>query len=190
MSATMGAAAVSTADLSLNGNEAHSSWYRRALPAGYDCSKPMIAGTVDFEIDGEDCSMNVYVMQEGEQVVALLRNKEREAAEQQTATLTDNLKRMEAMIQQFGPQAEAQIGPMKQRVQRMLVKHEITLEDTVNRPDNLKFAAPAEAAGGGSLGCDIFQTRSSLNLEVVVGTKKAIVRIDESLFELKAASRP
>lgn len=188
VSAPLVAVTLSTAELLLNGHDAKSTWYHRALPADADLAKPQIAGTIDLEIDGEDCSMNVYLMQEGGEIVALLRNKEREEAEQSTVTTEQALKQFEAIVQQFGAQAEAQIGPLRQRAQRQLVKNEITLEDSVARPDNLRVSAACEESTAGKLACELFQTRNSVNLEVCLGTKKALLRLDESLFALKASS--
>ena len=186
--APLAAAGVSTAEIELNGNPADTTWYRRALAEGFDCSKPMIAGKIDFAIDEQDCSMNVYVMLEGDQLVAVMRNREREQAEAQTLSLEAGMKQFDAAIQQFGEQAAAQIAPLKRQAQRQLVKNELTLEDTVNLPDNLKFSAPCEAGKPGALACEIFQTRRSINLEVLLGGKKGVVRIDESLFAVKSSS--
>lgn len=187
VSATFCAAQVTRSEIELNGFAARTMWYRRALPAGVDLSHPLLAGTIDFTIDEDDCSMNVYVMQEGEQIVAVLRNREREEAEKLSATLTDGLKRLDALLQQFGPQAEGQIKPLKDRAERQLIKNTITLEDTENRPDQIRFQSPAEPANGdGGMSCDLFQTRSSINLEIILGAKRAVVRLEESAFALKA----
>ena len=188
VSAPMVAVTVATAELQLNGNDSKVTWYHRALPPDTDLTKPQIAGTIDLEIDGEDCSMNVYLMHEGSEIVALLRNQEREDAERSNATTELALKQFDQLIQQFGQQAEAQIGPLRVRAQRQLVKNEITLEDSVSRPDNLRIAAACEESTAGKLSCDLFQTRNSVNLEVCVGNKKALLRLDESLFALKASS--
>lgn len=186
--APLGAAAITNAEIELNGAPAKTTWYRRALCADADCTRPMIAGKIDLTIDDSDCSMNVYLMVEGDQLVALMRNRERETAEGQNAAIELQMKQFEAMIQQFGPQAEAQVGALKKQAQRQLVKNELVLEDTVNRPDNLKFSAPAEAGKPGELACEVFQTRRSINLEVSLGGKKGVIRIDESLFALSGSS--
>lgn len=188
LSADLAAAQVTRAELELNGVPAKSTWYRRALPAGADASRPRIAGSIELAIDDEDCSMNVYVMQEGDQVVALLRNREREQAEQAMALADTALKQFDALIQQFGAQAEAQVGPLKTQAQRQIVRSEITLEDSVCRPDQIRVAATGEAAEPGSLFCSIYQSRSSINLEVCVGGLKSVLRLDESLFALKGES--
>ncbi len=188
LSAGCAAVAVTHADLQLNGNDAKSTWYQRSLAADSDLTKPMIVGTIDLEIEGDDCSMNVYLMQQGSEIVALLRNREREEAEQSNAATELALKQFEAIVQQFGAQAEAQVGPLRTRAQRQLVKNEIVLEDSVNRPDNLRLTGTSEDAKGNKLACEIFQTRGSLNFEVCVGTKKALLRVDESAFALKASS--
>ncbi len=188
VTAPMSAVEVTTIDLDLNGNEAKSSWYCRPLAADTDLTKPTIAGTLDVEIDDEECSMNIYFMQEGGNLVALLRNKEREAAEIENAGLEQVLKQFEAAIQQFGAQAEAQVGPARQQTRRRMMRNELTLEESTTRPDNLKFSAAAEDAAPGKLSCELFQTRGSVNIEVVFGGKKAVIRVDESAFALKPSS--
>ncbi|MBM4013832.1 MAG: DUF2911 domain-containing protein [Planctomycetes bacterium] len=186
--APLSAAAVTTAEIELNGNPAKTTWYRRALVEGTDCTRPRIAGKIDFEIDGSDCSMNVYVMIEGEQLVAVMRNRERETAEAQNKTIEAGMARFDALIQQFGPQAEAQINGMKRQAQRQQIKNELLLEETANCPDNLRFATACEAGRPGILHCEVFQTRRSINLELALGGKKGVIRIDENLFALTGSS--
>ncbi len=186
--APMAAAGLTVAEIELNGNPAKTTWYRRALVEGADCSRPMIAGKIDFEIDGSDCSMNVYAMIEGDQLVAVMRNREREVAEAQNKTIEAGMARFDAMLQQFGPQAEAQIGGMRRQAQRQQIKNELLLEETANCPDNLRFSTPCEAGKAGVLQCEVFQTRRSINLEMALGGRKGVIRIDESLFALTGSS--
>jgi hypothetical protein len=178
---------VTRSDLELNGNPATASWFSRPLAADLDPSKPVIAGTIDLEIEEEPCSMNVYVMVDGGNLVTLFRNQERERWEKENAAMDDQEKRLNALIQQFGAQAEGQINPILQQMRRKRAKNEVYLEDSVTRPDNLKFSAPAEEATPGKVSCDVFKTRSGRSLEIIFGGKKAVIRIDDSQFALKPA---
>jgi hypothetical protein len=186
--APLAAAGMTVAEIELNGNPAKTTWYRRALTEGADGSRPMIAGKIDFEIDGQDCSLNVYTMIEGEQLVAVMRNRERETAEAQNRTLEEGMKRFDALVQQFGPQAEAQIGGLRKQAQRQQIKNELLLEETAHCPDNLRFSTPWEPGRPGVLHCEVFQTRRSINLEVALCGRHGVIRIDESLFALAGSS--
>jgi len=183
---------VTKSDLELNGNPATVSWFHRPLPPDADGKKPTLLGTVELEIEDEEgnsnsCSMNVYALQEGANLVTLFRNQERERWERENAGMEEQEARLNALIQQFGQQAEAQINPILSQMRRRKAKNEVLLEDSVSRPDNLKFSAPAEDAAPGKISCGVFKTRSARSLEVIFAGKKAVIRLDESQFALKPA---
>ena len=188
VTAPISSVSVATSELEVNGTAAEASWYHRPLAPGVDLARPMIAGKLDMEIDGESCSMNVYVAQDGANLVALFRNAEREGWEKENATMEQTMKTFEALIQQVGAQAEAALAPRIQAMKRRLAKNEIMLEETVNRPDNLKYAEVAADASPGRISCDVVKTRGSLNLEIVFGGKHAVIRLDESQFALRSTN--
>lgn len=179
--------AVTTAPVTINSNEAEASWYARPLPADADLTKPMIAGKIALELDGDDCSMNVYVMMQGEEIVTLFRNAEREKWESEIALGEGRQKLYEAAIQQFGAQAEAQLAPVISDLKHKQAVNEVYLEDSVDRPDNLKFSEKALDGKGSGLKCDMLKVRGGLRLEVSIGGKTAVVSLDESKFAKKAS---
>jgi len=188
VTAPISAVQLATSEFELNGTIATATWYRRPLRPDADCTQPTIAGSIELEIEGEDCSMNIYLLQEGDHVVALFRNRERERWERENAGIEERVKQFEAAIQQFGAQAEAQIGPILQQMRRRKTKNEVLLEDSVGRPDNLRFTAPSEEAGGTArISCEFVKTRSTRNLEVVHGGRRALIRLDEDRFAVKAS---
>jgi hypothetical protein len=179
--------AVTTAPLTINSNEAEASWYSRPLLPDADLTKPMIAGKIALELDGDDCSMNVYVMMLGDEIVTLFRNAEREKWETENAQIDGRQKQLEAAIQQFGAQAEAQIAPLISDLKHRQAVNEVYLEDSVDRPDNLKFTEKALDGKGAGLRCDLLKVRGGLRLEVTLGAKTAVVAVDESQFVKKAS---
>jgi hypothetical protein len=186
VTAPLTAITVTESELELNEYNAKARWYRRPVTADADATKPAIVGHIDLEIDGESCAMNVYLQLDGSNVVATMRNEERERWEREIAAGEQQMKIFDGLIQQFGAQAEAQIGPAKAGLRRRMAKNEVLLEDSTARPDNLKFTAAGEDATAGRLSCGLVKTRSGLNLEAVVGGKKALIRVDEAMFMLKS----
>jgi hypothetical protein len=186
VSAPLTAVAVSRNELEINGHEATASWWARPLPEGTDPTAAAIVGRIELEIDGESCSMNVYALHEGGNLVALLRNVEREGWQNENAAIETGLRQLETVIQQY-PQAEAQVGPMAQALRRRFDKNEILLEMTAERPDNLRFAAEASEAPAGRVRCDLIPARSGLRLEITFAGLRALIRVDETAFELKAS---
>ena len=179
--------AVTTTPVTINSNEAEASWYARPLTADADLTKPMIAGKIALELDGDDCSMNVYVSLQGEEIVTTFRNAEREKWEAEIAAGEGRQKMFEAAIQQFGAQAEAQLAPMISDLKHKQAVNEVYLEDSVDRPDNLKYSEKALDGKGSGLRCDMLKVHGGLRLEVSIGAKTAIVSLDESQFAKKAS---
>jgi DUF2911 family protein len=179
--------AVTTSPVTINSNEAEASWYARPLPADADLTKPMIAGKIALEIGDDDCSMNVYVSLQGEEIVTTFRNAEREKWESEIAAGEGRQKVYEAAIQQFGAQAEAQLAPVISDLKHKQAVNEVYLEDSVDRPDNLKFSEKALDGKGSGLKCDMLKVRGGLRLEVSIGAKTAVVSLDESQFAKKAS---
>jgi hypothetical protein len=178
---------ITTSAVTINSNDAEASWYSRPLPPDADLTKPMIAGKVALELDGDDCSMNVYVMMQGDQIVTLFRNAEREQWETENSQIDGRQKQLEAAIAQFGAQAEAQIAPLITDLKRKQARNEVMLEESVDRPDNLKFSEKASDGKGTGLRCEMLKVRGSVRLEVTLGAKTAIITVDESQFVKKAA---
>ncbi len=176
-----------TAGVSINDADTETTWYSYPLAANADLSKPMIAGKIGLTLDDEDCTMNVYVSLQGEQIVADLRNVERETWEQENAKIADQQKLLDAAIQQFGQQAEAQIAPLITALKRKNARNEVMLEETAGRPDNLKFTDKAYDGTGTGLKCELVKTRSGLKLEITLGNKTSVVALDESKFTLKTS---
>jgi hypothetical protein len=178
---------VTTAPVTINSNEAEASWYARPLQSDTDLTKPMIAGKIALDLDGDDCSMNVYVMMQGEEIVALFRNAEREKWETENSQIDGRQKQLEAAIQQFGAQAEAQLSPIISDLKHRQAVNEVYLEDSVDRPDNLKFSEKALEGKGTGLRCDLLKVRGGLRIEVTLGAKTAVVAVDEEQFVKKAS---
>lgn len=187
VSATIAPVRITTANVTINSNEAEASWYARPIPANADLTKPMIAGRVALELDGEDCTMNVYVMMQGDEIVTLFRNVEREQWESELAQMDGRRKQLDAALQQFGAQAEAQIAPMMKELDRRQARDEVMLDETAGRPDNLKFTEKAYDGKGTGFSCEMVKTRGGLKLEVTLGAKTSVVTIDESKFVMKAS---
>jgi hypothetical protein len=178
---------ISNATVSINSNETETTWYAYPLAPEADLSKPMIAGHIGLTIDDDDCTMNVYVSRQGDQIVADLRNVEREQWELENSKIAEQQKLLDAAIQQFGQQAEAQIAPMITALKRKNARNEVMLEETVGRPDNLKFTEKAYDGTGTGLKCELVKTRSGLKLEITLGNKTGVLAIDESKFTAKAS---
>ena len=175
------------ANVSINSNETETTWYSYPLPADADLAKPMIAGRIGLQVDDEDCTMTVYVSMQGDQIVAELRNVEREQWEAENAKMVDLQKLLDAAIQQFGQQAEAQIAPQITAIKRKTARNEVMLEESVNRPDNVKFSDKAYDGTGSGMKCDLVKTRSGLKLEISLGNKTGVLAIDESKLAPKAS---
>jgi hypothetical protein len=188
VTAPLAAVTVNESEIELGGWPAVARWYRRALRPDAEATLPTLSGTIELEIDDEDCSMNVYLSQDGGNLVALFRNQERERCERENAVVDLRIQQLQALIQQFGAQAEAQVGPTLQQARRSKAKNEITLEDTTRLPDNLKFSAPAEDAPPGRVSCDYLKIRSGRSLEACFAGKKALIRLDDSQFALKPSN--
>src|SRR5262249_17440303 len=146
---------IRSAPVSLNENETETTWYSYPLPADADLSKPLIAGRIGLSLDDDDCSMNVYVSLQGDQIVADLRDVEREQWEAENAKIVAQQKLLDAAIQQFGPQAEAQIAPLITALKRKSARNEVMLEESVGRPDNLKFSDKAYDGTGTGMKCEL-----------------------------------
>jgi hypothetical protein len=175
------------ANVSINSNETETTWYSYPLPADADLSKPIIAGRIGLQVDDDDCSMNVYVSMQGDQIVAELRNVEREQWETENAKMVDLQKFLDAAIQQFGQQAEAQVAPQIAGIKRKTARNEVMLEETAGRPDHLKFSDKAYDGTGSGMKCDLVKTRSGLKLEITLGNKTGVLAIDESKFVPKTS---
>jgi len=124
---------------------------------------------------------------QGDQIVAELRNVEREQWEAENAKIADQQKLLDAALQQFGQQAEAQIAPLIAGLKRRNARNEVNLEDTANRPDNLKFSDKAYDGTGSGMKCELVKTRSGLKLEITLGSKTGVLALDESKFALKTS---
>ena len=101
--------------------------------------------------------------------------------------MIDLQKLLDATIQQFGQQAEAQIAPQITAIKRKTARNEVMLEESVNRPDNVKFSDKAYDGTGSGMKCDLVKTRSGLKLEISLGNKTGVLAIDESKLAPKAS---
>src|SRR5262249_48990690 len=147
-------------EFELNGASVEATWFERTLAGNDDPTKPQIAGRLAMEIDGEDCGMNVYVQQQGDKLIAVFRNREREQWERESAQLGETIKRFENILQQGPPpQVEAQLRDIMTAAKRTITRNEVQLEDSVNLPDNLKFEASCTDATGHELKVDTARTR-------------------------------
>jgi len=177
---------VVTRAVNINSYDTITSWYTRPLATDADLSQPILAGKIPLEIDEDDCSLNVYVMLKGDKICALLRNVEREKWEHDTATMGDTRKQLEAALQQFGAQAEGQIKPMLKDLDIREIRNEVNLETSVDRPDNIEITEQAYDGTGTGLRCELIKARGGLRLDISIGSKTAVLALDEEQLQKKA----
>ena len=166
-------------EVTLNGVQASGAAYRR--PAGIDLSTPQLAGYLEMEVDGNDCSMRYYVSMADGKMTVTFRHAELERCQRMIAETDAAL----SLLQGQGggnPQVDAIIASLERRK----MKSEIVAEDYEGMPDKLSYDAAAQESGGASsLVAKVVRKGDALSVDVKVGKMHASIPLNEGDFAPK-----
>jgi hypothetical protein len=169
-----------------NGNRASITWYSCKLPKTTDLQKPLLAAEIDMEVGEEDCPMRLYLSVIDGKATAVFRNADCEDYQNGIITAQAGMEQIKQQASQQGGDAES--TPQYKQLRRSILKAEMMLEDLQTMPDKLTFAAAAtDAADGSQLSAKLSRKGGACTLTVQIGTKTAVIPIDESRFKLSGS---
>lgn len=163
-------------EVAINGIAAEASAYKR--PADTDLSRPAIAGTLSFEVDGDDCNMKYFVSVADGQATVTFLNADRMECEGTMNRCHEAIERLNAFAA-----GQPQVASIISDLERRKMKAEIILEDYASLPHNLSFSAPVEDVGQrANLMAQISSQAGKMSVTLRAGTLKAIIPVDASAF--------